>query len=144
MPPITWKSEKFKHVCMFQNPVFCQEKLLKHTRWRLNFYTEIWECMYVCLRHESVCMYVWDIHTYMLSCLRHTYIHAWRSQTYIRTCLEVSDIHTYSLFARRINIDLNSCAPNFKKVWAAILLKQNGLFLKGNSHFLSKAGSDGF
>ena len=36
----------------------------------------------------SVCMYVC-----MYVCLRHTYI------------------HTYSLFARRINIDFNSCAP---------------------------------
>ena len=34
-------------------------------------------------------MYVLDIHTYMLRGLRHTYI------------------HTYSLFARRINIDFN-------------------------------------
>ena len=58
-----------------------------HTRWRLDF-TQ---------KYESVCMYVWDIHTYI-----HTYIHtcsvAWDIHTYI---------HTYSLFARRINIDFN-------------------------------------
>ena len=93
-----------------------------HTRWRLNFIE----------KYESVCMFeayihtrlaAWDIHTHTLGRLRHTYMLRGLRHTYI---------HTYSLFARRINIDLNCCAPNFQKIWAAILLKQNGLFLKGN------------
>ena len=42
-----------------------------------------------------------NIHTYTLVGFKHAYIHARGIQTYI---------HTYSLFARRINIDFNSCA----------------------------------
>ena len=105
--------------------------------------TCFWACMYVCLKQFSMtgrgfsnihtrsrapgkafrygkstncvcmfdlCMYVWGIHT----------------------CLRASNIHTYWEFARRINIDLNCCAPNFQKICAAILFKRNGLFLKGN------------
>ena len=88
-------------------------------------------CMYVCLCGASrstpltiqtrsawvrssrsrVCMYV---------CLRHTYIHAQLPEAYIHTRSAAWDIHTYihtyihthSLFARRINIDFNSCATH--------------------------------
>ena len=91
-----------------------------HTRWRLDF-TQ---------KSESVCMYVWDIHTYMLSCLRHTYIHAQlpgtyihtymlrRPQTYIHTCLGLSDVHTYML---RVGLELKH---TYMHVWSLARLPE--------------------
>ena len=48
------------------------------------------------------CSFEWDIHTYMLRSLRHTYIH---------TCLCLSDIHTYMLRVLRHTYIHTRCMP---------------------------------
>ena len=89
----------------------CFVFMTKHRDFKHTYMLKAW--FYT--KSESVCMYVWDIHTYIHAQLPETYIHtrsaAWdihtymlrRPQTYIHTCLGLSDVHTYML---RVGLEL--------------------------------------